>query len=215
MSTAKNLQLIRLVKKFLDIIFGLLIFACAGLVLWIALSPLIFSQSELLGTASVPVRIGTGADPQFEVTFTNPTKDAINAAFVEEAEGTLRLETSSFLLILIANTAKVVTGIGLAYVFYLLRAIVQPILDGNPFTAETTHLIKRLGHVVLLVGILRPVVEYMAAAEILSRLPTAVPAINPGPTFDAEVILLSLLILILAHVWSYGLDLERERALTI
>ncbi len=215
MSTAKNLQLTRLVKKFLDIIFGLLVFACVGLVLWIALSPLIFSQSELLGTASVPVRIGTGADPQFEVTFTNPTKDAINAAFVEEAEGTLRLETSSFLLILISNTAKVVTGIGLAYVFYLLRAIVQPILDGNPFTAETTHLIKRLGHVVLLVGILRPVVEYMAAAEILSRLPTAVPAINPGPTFDAEVILLSMLILILAHVWSYGLDLERDRALTI
>jgi hypothetical protein len=29
------------------------------------------------------------------------------------------------------------------------------------------------------------------------------------------VILASLLILVLAQVWSYGLDLEREKALTI
>ncbi len=68
---------------------------------------------------------------------------------------------------------------------------------------------------VLLIGILQPAVQYMAATEILNRLPPTVPALNPGPTFDAEVILVSLLILLLAHIWSYGLDLERERALTI
>ncbi|MFV1859453.1 MAG: hypothetical protein ACC647_08890 [Anaerolineales bacterium] len=51
--------------------------------------------------------------------------------------------------------------------------------------------------------------------EIFNRLPTTVPALSPGPTFNAEVILGSLLVLLLAYVWSYGLDLERERALTI
>lgn len=215
MPTMKDLRLARFVKTLLDIIFGLLVFACVGLVLWIAFSPWILGQEGLLGTASVPVTIGSGDEPQFEVTLTGPAKDAIHAAFVEEAEGTLRLETSSFPLILAANAAKLVAGIGLAYVFYLLRAVVQAILDGDPFAAENPRRIRRLGYAGLLVGILRPAVENMAATEILNRLPSAVPALNPGPTFDAEVILATLLILLLSHIWSYGLELERDQELTV
>lgn len=215
MSTERDFRLARFVKKLLDFIFGLLVFACVGLVLWTIFSPLILGQGDSLGTASVSVAIGSGDEPQFDVMFTGPTKDAIQAAFVEEAEGTLRLETSSFLLILIANAAKVVAAIGLAYVFYLLRAVVQTILDGDPFAAENGQRLRRLGYAVLAVGILRPSVDYLAATEILNRLPMAVPALNPGPTFDAEVLLATLLILLLAHIWSYGLELERDQALTI
>jgi hypothetical protein len=215
MSTTKDLRLARFVKTLLDIIFGLLVFACVGLVLWIALSPWILGQEGFLGTASVPVTIGSGDEPQFEVTLAGRAKDAIHAASVEEAEGTLRLETSSLPLILVANAAKLVAGIGLAYVIYLLRPVVQVILDGEPFAAENSRRLRRLGYAVLLVGILRPAVENVAATEILNRLPSAVPALNPGPTFDAEVILATLLILLLSHIWSYGLELERDQELTI
>lgn len=215
MTTTKNLRLARFVKTLLDFLFGLLVFACVGLVLWMVFFPLLSGQDGLRGTASVPVLIGRGEQPQFEVTFTASPKEGIEAAFVAEAEGTLRVETSSFLLILIANAAKLVTGIGLAYVFYLLRAVVQAILDGNPFAAENSQRIRRLGYAVLLVGLLQHAVQYIAANEILNRLPTAVPTLQPGPTFNTELILGSLLILLLAHIWSYGLDLERERFLTI
>ncbi len=91
----------------------------------------------------------------------------------------------------------------------------QAILDGDPFAAENSRRIRRLGYAVLLVGILKPVVEHVAATEILNRLPAAVPALNPGPTFDAEVILATLLILLLSHIWSYGLELKRDQELTI
>ena len=215
MSTTNNLRLIRFVKGLLDFLFGLIVFAIVALVLWTALSPLIIGKDGSMGTASVPVTIGVGEEPQFEVAFTEPTKDTIRVAFVEEAEGTLRLETSSFILVLMANAAKVVSGIGLAYALYLLRAVVQVILDGNPFAAENGPRLRQLGYVVLLVGFLQPLVQYIAATEILNQLPAAVPAINPGPTFNAEVILVSLLFLVLAHIWSYGLDLEHDKALTI
>jgi hypothetical protein len=215
MSTTKNLRLARFVKTILDIIFGLLVFVCVALVLWIALTPLFSGESGFLATASVPVRIGAGEEPQFEVAFTSATEDGINAAIVEEAEGTLRLETSSFVLILISNGAKLVAAIGLAYIFFQLRAVVQAILDGDPFTAKTGRRVRRLGYAVLLVGFLKPLVEYMAATKILNRLPAAVPPLNPGPTFNAEVILATLLILLLAHIWTYGMEMERERALTI
>ena len=215
MSSTKDLSLARFVKTLLDIIYGLLIFACVALVLWIALSPVIFNQTGILGTASVPVTIGAGDELQFEVSFTGSTQNTIQAAFVEDAQGTLRLETSSFFLIFIANAAKLVTGIGLAYVFYLLRIIVQAILDGNPFAPENAPLIRRIGYSVLALGILQPTVGFLAGAEILNQLPVTSPILNPGIPFDAEVILATLLILLLAHIWSYGLELERDQELTI
>jgi hypothetical protein len=215
MSSTKNLRLARFLKTLLDFIFGLLVFACVGLIIWIALYPLIFGQAGGLGTVSVPVTLGTGDEPQFDVSFNGPTQDTIHAAFVDEAQGTLRLETNSFLLIFIANAAKLVTGIGLAYVFYVLRTVVQTILDGDPFVPENAPRIRRIGYSVLALGILQPSVGYMAASEIINHLPAASPTINPGTPFDAEVILATLLILLLAHIWSYGLELEREQKLTI
>jgi hypothetical protein len=215
MSSTKDLRLARFLKTLLDFLFGLLIFACVALVLWVAFSPLILGQAGFLGTASVPVSLGQGDAPQFEVSFNEPPKDTIHAAFVDEAQGMLRLETNSFFLISIANMAKLVTGIGLAYVFYLLRKVVQTILDGDPFTLENAPRIRRIGYSVLALGLLQPFAGYLAAVETLKQLPPASPALNPGIPFNAEVILATLLILLLAQIWSYGLELERDQELTI
>ena len=215
MSSIKNLRIARFLKTLLDVIYGFLIIACVALVLWVAFSSLILGQAGFWGTASVPVTLGTGDVPQFEVSFTEPTQDTIHTAFVDEAQGTLRLETNSFLLILIANAAKVVTGIGLAYVFNQLRKVMQTILDGDPFALENSPRLRKIGYSVLALGLLQPIAGYLAAAEILKQLPPASPTLNPGIPFNAEVILTTLLILLLAHIWSYGLELERDQELTI
>jgi hypothetical protein len=215
MSTTRNLRLGRIVKVVLDILFGLFVVACVGLILWVAVAPIVLNKSEGWGTASIPVTIGAGHEPQFDVSFTSSPEDEINDAYVVEAEGTLQLETRNFLLILIANAAKIVGLIGLAYIVYLLRSIVKTILEGEPFAEESSRRIRTMGYMLLVVSIVWQTVQYLAASEILRRLPDVAPTLNPGPTFDAGVILISLLILLLAHVWSYGLDIERERALTI
>ena len=215
MTSMKDLRLARFVKTLLDFIYGLLIFACVALVLWVAISPAIINQVGVPGTASVPVTLGMGDVPQFEVSFDGSDQDLIHMAAVEEAEGTLRLETSSFYLNFIANAAKLVTGIGLVYVFSLLRKVVQTILDGDPFAPDNAPLIRRIGYGVLALGLLSPLAGYIAAAEILKHLPSAAPLLNPGKPFDSEVLLVTLLILLIAHIWSYGLDLERDQELTI
>jgi hypothetical protein len=69
--------------------------------------------------------------------------------------------------------------------------------------------------VILLVGFIRPSVESMAANEILKRLSNVSPAISMPYPFKIEVIFASLLILILAQVWAYGLELKQEQDLTI
>lgn len=215
MTKATNVRFVRLVKTILDIVYGALVFGCIALVLWVIIFPLIVRQADFVGTASIPVIIGSGEEPQFTVDFNSPPKDHIEAIFVDGSEGTLRIETSSALLLVIANAAKLVVGIGLAYVFYLLRGLVQNILDGIPFSPESGRRMHRLGYGVLLLGILQPSVEHCAATEILNRLPRTTPSLNPGPTFNIQSILISLLILLLAYIWTYGRELEIDRELTV
>lgn len=215
MSPPQNLKLTRVVKTLLDFIFGLLVVASVILTLWIALSPVIMQVSNIAITASVPVAIGSGDEPQFEVEVAGSAAYGIRAAFVDDAQGTLKLETTNLSFIIVSNLAKLLTAIGLAYVVYLLRSVLEAILQGNPFTPENAVQIRRMGYMVLLVGFLRPTVEYLAAKEILNQLTFVKPALSLPSLFNVEVILASLLILVLAQVWSYGLELERDQKLTI
>ena len=215
MSTSLNPKLPRIVKTILDIIFWLLIGVCVFLVLWMAFSPLILRVSDIAITSSVPVAIGSGVEPQFEVEIAGAEAKGIRAAYVEEAQGTLRLETTDWYLILISNLGKLVIALGLAYVFYLLRSVFQAFLQGEIFTQENALQIRRIGYSVLIVGFVQASAEYFAAREILRQLTIVNPPLSLPSPFEAVVILASLLILVLAQIWSYGLELERERALTI
>lgn len=215
MTTTKGLKLARFLKVVLDILFGMLIIAGVGVVLWMAFLGVMSGQEGQIGTASVPVILGAGEGPQSQVTFSAKPIDDISLAVVEEAEGTLRLETRSALLIVIANAAKLVVGAGLAFIVYLLRAVVKTILDGDPFAAENGKRLRWLGYTVLVTAILGPVVQHIAASEILNRLPATSPALSAGPTLDAGILLAALFVLLLAHIWSYGSELERDRELTV
>ena len=55
-----------------------------------------------------------------------------------------------------------------------------------------------------------------AAAEILRLLPETMPALQAKATFDSRLVLgTALFIFLLVQIWGYGLELERDRALTI
>lgn len=215
MSSIKSQRLPRAVKVILDIILGLLVFAIVFLVLWITFSPWILSISDISITSSVPVAIGSGEEPRFDVEIPGAESKGIRYAFVDEAQGTLRLETTDWYLIFISNLAKLLTAVGLAYVIYLLRAFVIAILQGEIFTDENVIRMRRIGYSVLIVAFVKAAAEYFAADEILKQVTITQPALSLPSPFQAEFILASLLILVLAQVWSYGLELEREKALTV
>jgi hypothetical protein len=203
------------VKVILDILFWMLVVVTTFLVLWIAFSPLILQVSDIVITSSVPVAIGSGDVPRFEVEVADAEAKGIRNAFVEEAQGTLRLETTDWYLIFVSNLGKLVVALGLLYVVYLLRSLFTAILQEEIFTQENAALIRRTGYAVLIVGLLKAAAEYFAAWEVLRQLTITSPPLSLPSPFEAVIILSSLLILVLAQVWSYGLELEREKALTI
>lgn len=167
------------------------------------------------GTASRPVILGSEAGPQVQVNFASSPKVPIRRAFMDEVEVTPWLETRSPLPVGISNATKVVGGMGLACVFHLLRGIVRAVVEKQPFSAKNGTRIRRLGYTVLALAFLMPLAQYLAAMEILKRLARTIPPLRAGPTFDAASLLGALFLLLLAHVWSYGIELETERALTV
>jgi hypothetical protein len=213
MATIRNIKLARVVKVLLDLIFGTLVIAMGLLIIWIFISPLLLERFDVPGTASLPVAIGS--DSQFDVNFSNSPQNEIRNAYVEEAQGILRIETTSWIIVFFSNAAQLLTGIGIAIVVNLLRLFIKDTLNGEPFKPENGNRIRKIGYLVLAMGFLRPFTEYVAANEILNRLPVAHPIVSPPSPFKVEMILVSLLILVLAQVWSYGWELERDRALTI
>jgi len=214
MSTQINPKLIRFVKTLLDILYGLLVFSCVALALLIVFSPLITRGTGIVFTASVPVGLGSGEDNRFDVQVAGAGSKGIRGASVSEALGTLRLETDNWKYISISYFRQLLLALGLTYIFRLLRAVLQDILQGDPFSLENSVHIRRLGYTVLLLAFLIPFVEYIAASEIMRGLRIE-PALSLPSLFDAGYILISLLILVLAQVWSYGLELTRDHELTI
>jgi len=215
MTGTSNPKLTRFTKFVVDLLYYLLAGAALVLALWILISPLVSLGTDILITASVPVAIGEGSEPKFDVEVVGSAAKGIQNAFLDESQGTLRLETTNWRFTVASNLAKLLTAIGLAYVFYLLRSILQGIMRGEPFGQDNVLRLRKMGWAVLAVGFLRPTVEYLAAKYILDQLVLTKPPLSLPSPFKSEVILASLLIFILVQVWSYGLELERERALTI
>ncbi len=94
--------------------------------------------------------------PQVDVSYAGEVRNTVDGADVTNSQATLRLETGDNLLIAITNTAKLVIGLGIAYLFYLLRQVVQSIHVGEPFSARGVAFIRRLGLVTLALGVLVP-----------------------------------------------------------
>jgi hypothetical protein len=215
MSNANDQRLIRFTKVLVDVIYFLLLGASVFLVVWILVGPIIGTLLDIPITASILVAIGAGSEPQIPVDIAGSSTQGISGAFVDEAQGILRLETTNWIFPATSNLAKLLTAVGLTYVFYQLGAILHAIKSGEPFGRGNVTRMRRMGWAVFVVGFLRPAVEYFAARIILNQLAIADPPLSTPSPFQSDVILASLLILILAQVWSYGLEIERDRALTI
>jgi hypothetical protein len=215
MTVSKNLRLANFLKVGLDITLGLAILVIVGLSIWTAVSPLVLNRPDVFGTVTVPVRIGIGGDPKLDIRFVSKAPANVNEAYVEEAEGTFVFTTSDALPVGIANIAKLLILAGFAYTLNLLRSVMINLKAGQPFSEKNAVHIRRMGYAVLVLGVLGPVVQFLSALLIMSRLPETIPVLQAGPTFDGKVVLIALFILLLAQIWSYGIELEREQALTI
>jgi hypothetical protein len=116
---------------------------------------------------------------------------------------------------LAASLGYLLGAVVVGVILYLLRRILREAVKSGPFQASNVSRMRLIGYVILGVGILAPVIQYLVSALALRGITAADPAVSAPLAFDPTVILSGLLFLVLAHIWSYGLDIEQDRALVI
>lgn len=209
-------SLARALKVWFDIIFVLGLVGGGLLTLWLVASPAVMAldggrRVEL----AIPVAVGSGGpQPVLEVE-TGEVSEGVSSVRVVDARGELRLETTSWSLQFLTVLPAVV-GIGVVlFALFLLRAILRTVIAGEPFSLLNASRLRTIGWIAVVAGVVVPVVEYAVARAVLARFVAQGVELSPPVDVNGTAVLGGLLLLVLAAVWRYGADLERERALTV
>lgn len=202
-------------KLLLDVVFYLGCAGAVGIALWLAVSPLVMRDGRA-GDATIPVAVGEGVlYPTVDVTVDRAAAPDVQRAALVEARGNLRVETTDWSLQFLPNLGLLLAlGISL-FIVHLLRLMLRTVRAGEPFAEVNARRLRMIGVLLLVVGIMGPVLEYLVASMLLARIPVSGLAITAPLDARTDVILGGLLLLVLSAVFARGAELERDRSLTI
>jgi lipoprotein signal peptidase len=205
----------RTAKVWLDIAFFLAAAAGIGLALWLVVSPLVLRGGQV-GDITIPVAVGSGSlRPTLTVEVDTIAAPSIRRAVLVEARGELRVQSTSWSLQFFPNLGLLIGIAVVLYVLLLLRRMLSSVLVGDPFAAANATRMRIMGVILVAAGALGPVAEHLAARTMLRMVPVRDVALTAPFDLRVDVILVGLLLLVLAAVFGYGSELERERSLTI
>ena len=100
--------------------------------------------------------------------------------------------------------------------FGLVRKILKPMTEGRPFDGSVGRNIKKMGYISLALGVVQNVgamLETAAAVKAfeLTALPGsgAVRSITANYTFDLNFLILFFVLILMAHIFEYGAQLQQ------
>jgi hypothetical protein len=206
----------RIAKAWLDVVFVLGAIVCVALLLWLLAAPVAMTVSDAPGDVALRVAIGERSlRPVMPMTGGGVGSVSADSLRVVDATGELRFVTTDWWLHLASAGHMLVGAILVLYGIYVLRKILATVVDEHPFAPSNVHRMRILGFLLLGIGILRPLVEYLVALLVLSRITVETVVLSPPVGFSVDAILGGLLLLVLATIFDYGSWLEQERSLTV
>ncbi len=205
----------RTAKLWLDLAFFVAAVAGVGLALWLLISPVVL-RGEQVGDTAIPVAVGSGSvRPTLRLDVDTLAAPTVRRAVLVEARGELRVQSTSWSLQFFPNLGLLIGIAVVLYVLLLLRRMLSSVLAGDPFVAANATRMRIMGIILVAVGALGPVAEHLAARRLLRLVPVRGVELTAPFDLRLDVILVGLLLLVLAAVFGYGSELERERSLTI
>jgi hypothetical protein len=206
---------VRVTKLLLDVIFFLGCAGAVGIALWLAVSPLVMRDGRA-GDATIPVAVGEGlVYPTIDVVLDRAAASTVQRAVLVNARGELRIQTTDWSLQFLPNVGMLLAlGVAL-FIVHLLRLMLRTVSAGEPFAEANARRLRTIGFLLLVVGIVGPVLEYLVSSACLSRIPVSGLAVTAPLDARTDVILGGLLLLVLSAVFARGAELERDRSLTI
>jgi len=206
---------VSLTKAILDLVFWLSLAGGAVLTVFLAISPLVMRDGRTLD-AAFPVAIGEGTPrPVLPLEVVPAAAPDVQRAVLVDARGELRLQTTSWPLQFLPNLG-ILAALWLAvYVVGLMRGVLRRVKAGEPFARANVRALRIIGGILIAVGILGPVLEYLVVRAVLAQVALTGTMLTAPFDVQGNVILAGLLVLVLAGIFRHGAHLEREQALTV
>lgn len=98
---------------------------------------------------------------------------------------------------------------------YMVRMFLVDVIDGSPFSLDNARRLKWIGWLLLAVGLARPLADYLATRWTFAILKIQSPVLWPAFNISFGFILVALFILILGAAFRRGVELEKDRSLTV
>jgi|GEM_PF-4857899 len=207
----------RVAKLFLEISMGLAGVAALVFLVLLLFTPFLRHGSETDVTSQVAVG-GRTLLPVAPLTLQNNPTNApgeFRSARLVKGYGELRLITTRHDLHWAMLVLYFLAYAMMLVVIWALRGVVTNALAGRPFDRRNARLLRLTGLVLLVGGCLWPVAQYLLARAVLVAAPVDGFPLAPAFRFSTDPLLVGLLLLVLAAVFSHGADLEEERSLTV
>ena len=113
-------------------------------------------------------------------------------------------------ILLITVFISLLTGY---FCFKYLRNILSPMMQGNPFHMDASRNLKKLAWVVLGLGIIRNVVNFMGAASVLNLVDlttcTSIRSATVHMNLELGFLLVFAGLLLLSYIFHYGAALQQ------
>jgi hypothetical protein len=209
-------RLARGLRVWFDVVLVLSGLAMGLLALWLVISPLAMAGGARESEAAVAVAVGAGPlRPVLPVRLTTSQEGLFSTPRLVRGRGQLRFSTSNWRLQFLTNVSLLIGALVALYGVLLVRNPLRDVGAGQPFGPTNARRLRILGVLFLVVGVLRPAVEYALGSLVLSRIVSVEPVLSPPLAFQRDAIVAGLLLLVLAQVWRHGSELEEDQSLTV
>ena len=205
----------RIAKGIMDIFWWLSLAATVTVTIVLFLGPALMKARGIAPKVQLEVELEHGRALEALPLRTSDTLTA-SAPVLTRGEATLQFRTTRpgllfmGLLSTLPGVLAFLLGVG------LLRSILRDVRKGEVFTAANARRVSWLGWLLVVAGILIPIVETVRAQLIVKTAGLSGVTLGP-PSHRGEwsLAIPGLLVLVLAAAWRHGVELQRDRDLTV
>jgi hypothetical protein len=178
--------------------------------IWLIVSPAtVFGGKGKIASGAIWIGV------KLPVTMDSGSTGNIYSASLSKAAGELQFLTSDGRIQAMTYLDGVILTMLIVGLLYVTRQFLADMIAGTPFTPENARRLMWAGWFLLAIQVAKPLAENLAARWILSIVRIQSPNLSPPLDFDSAGILVALFILILSAIFRHGVELEKERSLTV
>lgn len=205
----------RIAKVWSDMVWWVALVAAAILGTMFLLSPALLKSG--FNEVAVQVSVEEQGAPRTHPLASAATPRA-SEVVLEERDTThhLQFRTTDWRMFLMVNWVFLVPVAVLLVAIHLFRSFLSDVLADAVFTRRNALRLSRLGWLVIAVAALAPPLQYWRSWIVLRRLDLEDATLSPaGPEWIDGSAMFGVLLLVLASVWRYGVELQQDRDLTV